>query len=106
MIRADIIGFAHMHVNEIAQYISEQGDFSLVGFADIPPESPEKTEARYTRAWNLKNNSEKYHITPYENYLTMLDELKPDIAFILCENARKPAVVEECAKRGINVSIE
>lgn len=106
MIRAVIIGFAHMHVNEIAQYISEQEDFSLVGFADIPPETPEKTEARYTRAWNLKNNSEKYHIMPYENYLTMLDELKPDIAFILCENARKPAVVEECAKRGINVSIE
>jgi len=106
MFRAVIIGFAHMHVNEIAQYIDECDDFSLVGFSDVPPETPEKTEARYTRAWNIKNNSAKYGITPYLDYKQMLDELKPDIAFILCDNVNKPLIVEECAKRGINVSIE
>lgn len=106
MIKAVIIGFAHMHVNEIAQYIDEQEDFVLAGFADVPPKTPENTDARYTRSWNIKNNSEKYGITPHTDYKQMLDELKPDIAFILCENAGKPAVVEECAKRGINVSIE
>lgn len=105
-IRAVIIGFAHMHVNEIALYISEQPDFELVGFADVPPETPELTAARYTRAWNLKNNSEKYKITPHSDYTEMLDELKPDIAFILCENNVKPRIVFECAKRGVNVSIE
>ena len=105
-IRAVIIGFAHMHVNEIAQYISEQPDFELVGFADVPPKTPELTTARYTRAWNLKNNSEKYNITPHTDFLKMLDELKPDIAFILCENDMKPQIVLECAKRGVNVSIE
>ena len=105
-IRAVIIGFAHMHVNEIALYISEQPDFELVGFADVPPETPELTTARYTRAWNLKNNSEKYKITPHSDYTEMLDELKPDIAFILCENNVKPRIVFECAKRGVNVSIE
>ena len=71
-----------MHVNEIAQYVDECEDFSLVGFADVPPETSEKTEARYTRAWNIKNNSEKYGITPHEDYKQMLDEVKPDIAFI------------------------
>lgn len=106
MIKAVIIGFAHMHVNEIAQYIMEQPELELVGFADIPADIPENTKARYTRAWNIKNNSEKYGIIPHGDYRTMLDELKPDIAFILCENSRKPAVVLECAKRGINVSIE
>ncbi len=106
MIKAVIIGFAHMHVNEIAQYIDSQEDFKLIGFADVPAETPEKTEARYTRAWNIKNNSEKYNITPHKDYKNMLDELKPDIAFILCENYRKPEIVLECAKRGINVSIE
>ncbi len=106
MIKAVIIGFAHMHVNEIAQYIDEQADFKLIGFADVPPEVPEKTEARYTRAWNIKNNSEKYGIKPHDCYKQMLDELKPDMAFILCENYRKPEIVLECAKRGINVSIE
>lgn len=105
-IRAVIIGFAHMHVNEIALYISEQPDFELVGFADVPPETPELTTARYTRAWNLKNNSERYKITPHSDYTEMLDELKPDIAFILCENNVKPRIVFECAKRGVNVSIE
>lgn len=105
-INAVIIGFAHMHVNEIAQYIDENEDFVLSGFADVPPTEPEKTEARYTRNWNIKNNSEKYGITPHSDYKQMLDQLKPDIAFILCENYRKPEIVEECAKRGINVSIE
>ena len=106
MFRAVIIGFAHMHVNEVAQYIDEQEDFELVGFADLPMETPELTEAIYTRTWNLKMNSEKYGITPHTDYKQMLDELKPDFAFILCENVRKPMVVEECAKRGVNVSIE
>ncbi len=106
MFKAVIIGFAHMHVNEIAQYINDQEDFELVGFADIPAEIPEKTDARYTRAWNISNNSEKYGITPYDDYKQMLDELKPDLAFIICENYRKPQVVLECAKRGIDVSIE
>ena len=30
MIRAVIIGFAHMHANEIAQYINEQEDFEAL----------------------------------------------------------------------------
>ncbi len=106
MFKAVIIGFAHMHVNEIAQYIDECPDFTLAGFADVPPEIPENTQARYTRAWNIKNNSEKFGITPYEDYKVMLDEVKPDLAFILCDNANKPLIVEECAKRGVNVSIE
>lgn len=106
MIKAVIIGFAHMHVNEIAQYITETEGFSLVGFADVPLEDKENTSARYTRAWNIKNNAEKFNITPYDDYKIMLDELKPDFAFILCDNKSKPEIVEECAKRGINVSIE
>ncbi len=106
MINSVIIGFAHMHVNEIAVYIDETEDFRLIGMADVPLEEIETTQARYTRAWNIKNNSEKYGITPYEDYRVMLDELKPDIAFIICDNASKPQVVEECAKRGVNVCIE
>ena len=41
MIRAVIVGFAHMHVNEIAMYIDEQPDMELVGCAEIQPEQPE-----------------------------------------------------------------
>ena len=42
MFKAVIIGFAHMHVNEITQYIDECPDFTLAGFADVPPK-PLKT---------------------------------------------------------------
>mgnify|MGYP004530096907 CR=1 FL=1 len=106
MIKAVIIGFAHMHVNEIALYMSEQPDFELAAIADIPAKIPEITDARYTRSWNLKNVKDNYCANVYDDYKKMLDEVKPDIAFILCENFRKPEVVEECAKRKINVSIE
>ncbi|MBE5772046.1 MAG: Gfo/Idh/MocA family oxidoreductase [Clostridiales bacterium] len=105
-IRTVVIGFAHMHVNEIVEYLMGQPSFEVVGIADVPAPTPEKTEARYTRAWNLQNNSEKLGLKPYDCYVKMLDELKPDMAFILCENYRKLEVVRECAKRHVNVSIE
>lgn len=106
MIKAVIIGFAHMHVNEIALYISEQPDFKLVGVADVKSGVEEIADLRYTAKWNLENVSKNYCKNVYEDYRKMLDELKPDIAFIMTENSIKPKVVEECAKRGINVSIE
>ncbi|MBR4296275.1 MAG: Gfo/Idh/MocA family oxidoreductase [Clostridia bacterium] len=106
MIRSVIIGFAHMHVNEVALYISDEPDTELVGIADVPPLSPELTEKRYTRAWNKKNVAEVSGAPIYESYTEMLDTLKPDYAYILCENAFKPAVAEECAKRGVSVIVE
>lgn len=106
MIRAVIIGFAHMHVNEVTEYIKNAEQMELVGMADIPPFTKELTDATYTRTWNLKNNSKKFNMKPYDDYKQMLDELKPDIAFILCENVRKVEVVKACAERGVNVSIE
>lgn len=106
MIKAVIIGFAHMHVNEIALYIHEQEGIELVGCADVPPEIPEIVNSRYTRGWNMENVRKNYCPNIYDSYETMLDELKPDIAFILCENVNKPRVVEACAFRKINVSIE
>lgn len=105
-IKAVIIGFAHMHVNEIVLYISEQPDMDLIGCADIKPEIAEISSAPYTRAWNIQNVCENYHVKFYDDYIGMLEELKPDIAFILSENCKKPEIVEECAKRGVNVSVE
>lgn len=105
-IKAVIIGFAHMHCNEISLYIAEEPAMSLAGIADVAPEITEPTAARYTRAWNMANVAEQHDLTPYEDYRVMLDELKPDLAFILCENAVKAEVSLECARRGINISIE
>ena len=106
MIKAVIIGFSHMHCNEVALYVSEQPDFSLVGIADVKSGLEDIHAYTYTPAWNLENVKSKYCQNIYGDYRMMLDALKPNIAFILCENAQKPEVVEECAKRGVNVCIE
>ena len=106
MIKAVIIGFSHMHVNEVALYISEQPQMELVAVSDVPSEVEQIPGLRYTPLWNLENVRKNYCGNTYESYTQMLDEEKPDIAFILTENCQKPAVVEECAKRGVNVCIE
>ena len=106
MIKAVIIGFSHMHVNEVALYISEQPSFELVAVADVPSEAEAIAPLRYTPVWNMQNVKENYCSNIYGDYKQMLDEIKPDLAFILTENAQKVRVVEECAKRGINICIE
>lgn len=106
MIKAVIIGFAHMHVNEVALYISEQPDFELAGISDVKSGVEKITDFRYTQGWNLNNVKENYCDKIYEDYKEMLDVEKPDIAFILCENSMKFEVFSECAKRKINVSLE
>ena len=106
MIRAVIIGFSHMHVNEVALYISEQKDMELVAVSDVLSDTEEIAPLRYTPLWNLKNVRENYCDNVYDDYKKMLDNEKPDIAFILSENCQKPDIVYECAIRGVNVSIE
>ena len=106
MIKAVIIGFAHMHVNEVALYIKNESDIDLVACADTRAEIKELTKTRYTRAWNIENVKENYCDNIYEDYIEMLECEKPDIAFILTETCKKVEVVRECAIRGIAVSIE
>lgn len=106
MIRASIIGFAHMHVNEVALYLSEQPDTVLCAVADAPCGAAELPPLRYTAGWNKENVVRNYCKNYYESYTEMLDREKPDIAYILTENIQKPAIVEACAARGINVCIE
>ncbi len=104
--KAVIIGFSHMHVNEVAQYISECEGFDLVGLAEVPDLAETVPAYRYTAVWNLENVRDNYCPHVYSDYREMLTELSPDYAFILTENCRKPEIVEECAKRGVNVCIE
>lgn len=106
MIKAAILGTAHMHANEIALYISGQPETTLVGCADVPALRPEQTEKRYTRAWNLKNIATTYSVPIFDDYQTLLDQTKPDVAYILCENVRKPEVARACAARGVNIILE
>lgn len=105
-VKAVIIGFSHMHVNEVALYIKECEGMELVAVADVPSPVETLPPLRYTPVWNLQNVTQNYCSNVYDDFEKMLDVEQPDIAFILTENAQKPAVVEACAKRGVNVSIE
>ena len=104
--RAVIIGFSHMHVNEVALYISDRADMELCAIAGVPSKAESIPPLRYTPDWNMANVRDNYCSVIYDDYKAMLDEIKPDIAFILTENGQKPEVVEECARRGVNVCIE
>lgn len=106
MIRAVIIGFSHMHVNEVALYITEQNAFELVGAADEGSDTEKIPALRYTPEWNRENIRQNYCGNIYADYKIMLDELKPEMAFILSENRSKLDIVRECAKRGVNICIE
>ena len=106
MFKMAIVGTAHMHANEIALYIHEHPEAELVGVADLTPAEPENTQARYTRAWNLKNIADTYGAPVFADYREMLDQLKPDLSFILCENDRKKEAALACAERGLNFCLE
>ena len=106
MIKAVIIGFQHMHVNETALYLNNQPSFELVGAADSNSDIEIIEPMRYTAQWNKMNIKENFCSNIFDDYIEMLDKLKPDVAFILSENSGKKSIVEECAKRKINVIID
>lgn len=104
--KAVIIGFSHMHVNEIAQYIDEAEGFELIGIAKAPSDTAIIEPLRYTGEWNFQNVKENYCSNAYEDYREMLEELTPDYAFILSENRQKLEIATYCAEKGINLCIE
>ena len=106
MIKAVIIGFAHMHVNEVALYISRHPEYSLEAAADMPSDLEKIEPLRYTPEWNKENIRTNFCPRIYEDYCQMLDEVKPEVAFILTENFQKKKAAEACAVRGINVILE
>ncbi len=104
--KAVIIGFSHMHVNEIAQYISETEGFDLIGIAKAPSDTAVIPPLRYTGEWNFQNVKDNYCSNAYEDYREMLEELSPDYAFILSENRQKLEIAAYCAQKGVNLCIE
>ena len=106
MIKAAIIGFSHMHVNEVALYITEHKDFELCGISDTKEMIRDENAKRYTPLWNFANVRDNYCDAYFADYRDMLDTVHPDIVFVLSENCEKLEIVTECAKRGINVSVE
>ncbi len=94
MIRAVAIGVVHMHINEVALYMSEQPDFELVAFADVNAGSEELEPFRYTRKWNCQKavallvvtkRLNKYIFKSLKSYITQkLSKFKGKIMLFEC----------------------
>jgi predicted dehydrogenase len=105
--RLAIVGFAHMHINNVASLFHDHPQVEWVGCADTVPVVPELRAAPYTRDWNRAHLMEKLAISRYyDDYRHLLAQEAPDIVIVTTENAQHPSVVETCAAAGANVCVE
>jgi len=105
--RLGIIGFGHMHINNVAAIYDSHPQVEWVACADTKPLVPEMRAAPYTREWNRDFLMEKLGIPKYyEDYHEMLEKEQFDIIIVTCENAQHPDVVEACAAKGVHVCVE
>jgi len=105
--RLGIIGFGHMHINNVAALYAAHPQVEWVACADTQPLRPELRAAPYTREWNREHVMSKAGIPrAYEDYREMLQRERFDIIIVTCENAQHPDVVEACAAAGVNVCVE
>ena len=93
--RLAIVGLDHDHVWGMLPYISSESDAELVAIADPHPELVAKAKTQVPAS-----------VVFYDDYVKMLDAAKPDAVIVTTENDRHLAIVRECARRHINVSME
>ena len=105
--RLGVIGFAHMHINNVLGLFARHPQVELVAGADTVPDKPELRKGPYTRAWNLEHALKELHLPKsYDCYRDMLDRERFDIVICCSENAHHPDVVSACAAAGANVCVE
>lgn len=94
-IRIAVVGLDHDHVwgllNDLAT--DPLGDF--VAIADAHPDLVAKARSKVPATVKF-----------YSDYISMLDEAKPQAVIITTENDKHLQIVRECAKRHIHVSME
>ena len=106
-VRVGVIGFAHMHINNVLALFADHPQVELVAGADTIPDRPELRSGPYTREWNLQHALSDLHLPKsYEYFHDMLDEEQFDIVICCSENAHHPEVVAACAAKGIHVCVE
>ncbi len=105
--RAGIIGFAHMHVNDVALHYAEHPQIEWVACADTKPVRAELRDAPYTRGWNMEHAMKDLGVPKgYDDYIEMLDKEKFDLIIVQSENAQHADIVEACAARGVSCQVE
>jgi predicted dehydrogenase len=105
--RAAIIGFGHMHINNVAALYRDCPSFEWAACADTVPVVPELRVAPYTREWNKNFALTELRVPKaYDDYREMLAKEKIDVCIVTSENYRHPEIVEACAAAKVNVCVE
>jgi Predicted dehydrogenases and related proteins len=94
-VRLAIVGLNHDHVWGILKDIAGEPEAELVAIAENDP-------ALVNRAKGRVPGSVKF----YDNFVKMLDEMKPDAVIATTENSRHLEILKECAKRHVHFSTE
>jgi len=105
--RLGVIGFAHMHINNLVEVFASHPQVQWVACADTFPACQELAKARNTRAWNMDHVQELTGgMTVYSGYHEMLEREQFDIVLTCAENAQHGDVIEACAAAGVHVCVE
>jgi len=94
-VRLAIVGLNHDHVWGILKDIAAEPQAELVGIAETDRALVDKAKAQ-------ARGGVKY----YEDFVKMLDEVKPDAVIATTANDRHLEILKECAKRHIHFSTE
>ena len=95
VVRLAIVGLDHDHVWGILKDIADVPQAKLVAIAEPQPALVLKARSRVA-------DSVKF----YRDYITMLDEVKPQAVIITTETDHHLAIVRACARRHTNVEME
>ena len=105
--RVGVIGFGHMHINDVMRRFNELSTIEWVACADTVPDVPETSDATFTRAWNRRYAHETIGIPKvYDDYREMLEREQFDLVLVYCENAKHAEVVETVAAKGAHMVVE
>ena len=98
--RVGVIGFAHMHVNELVDRFAATGRSPIVACADTVPRMPSLTRVEGSRKANL-GRALALPSDPrrYEDYRELLAAERLDIVILCPENARHSEIAQEVAER-------
>ncbi|HXZ18231.1 MAG TPA: Gfo/Idh/MocA family oxidoreductase [Roseiarcus sp.] len=105
--RVGVIGFAHIHVNELVDRFVQCGRARIVGCADTEPRTPSRTRVEGSRHANLMRAlASPGAPRAYQDYREMLDKEELDIVIMCPENARHGEVAEAAASHGAHILTE
>jgi glucose-fructose oxidoreductase len=105
--RVGVIGFAHMHVNELVDRFAATGRARIVACADTVPGTPSRITVEGSRAANLRRALALPDAPRrYEDYRDLLARETPDIVVFCPENARHAEVAEAIAAHGAHMVTE